>query len=111
MNLQIAACPLASLVLTLIIIMNILDIYLHGTSFILLLLNVLLAVFFVWVANNTCFTNRWVSWLIVAFLALTVAIIISGYAKIDIGLETIPIEEKREKVKILQAEEKKLFGI
>lgn len=72
MNLHFTICPLASVVLVLVILVNISDIYLVGTNLALFIINALFAVFIVWVANKTCFTRHWVSWIIVAFLVIGV---------------------------------------
>jgi predicted membrane protein len=72
MNLHFTICPLASVVLVLVILVNISDIYLVGTNLALFIINALFAVFIVWVANKTCFTRHWVSWFIVGFLVISV---------------------------------------
>lgn len=72
MNLHFTICPLASVVLVLVILVNISDIYLVGTNLALFIINALFAVFIVWVANKTCFTRNWISWIIVAFLVIGV---------------------------------------
>jgi len=72
MNLHFTICPLASVVLVLVILVNISDIYLVGTNLALFIINALFAVFIVWVANKTCFTRHWVSWFIVGFLVIRV---------------------------------------
>jgi hypothetical protein len=68
----IAVCPMASVVLTLVIIINILDIYLVGFQFAVIVTNLLISVFFVWLANKTCDRYRWVSWLITAYFVICV---------------------------------------
>lgn len=70
MNLHFTICPLASVVLVLVILINISDIYLVGTNLVFFIINALFAVFIVWVANKTCFTWHSVSWIIVAFLVI-----------------------------------------
>ena len=72
MNLHFTICPLSSVVLVLVILVNISDIYLVGTNLALFIINALFAVFIVWVANKTCFTRHWVSWFIVGFLVIGV---------------------------------------
>jgi len=67
-----AVCPLASVILTLVVIINILDIYLVGFQFGIILTNVLISLFFVWLANKTCDKYQWVSWLITAYFVLTI---------------------------------------
>lgn len=67
-----AVCPLASVILTLVIIINILDIYLVGFQFGIILTNVLISLFFVWLANKTCDKYQWVSWLITAYFVLSI---------------------------------------
>ena len=68
----IAVCPMASVVLTLVIIINLLDIYLVGFQFALIVTNLLISVFFVWLANKTCDKYQWVSWLITAYFVICV---------------------------------------
>ena len=72
MNLHFTICPLASVILVLVILVNISDIYLVGTNLVLFIINALFAVFIVWVANKTCFTRNWISWIIVAVLVIGV---------------------------------------
>lgn len=69
---NVAVCPMASLVLTLVIIINILDIYLVGFQFAMIVTNLLISVFFVWLANKTCDRYQWVSWLITAYFVICV---------------------------------------
>jgi hypothetical protein len=69
---NIAVCPLASFILVLVIIINILDIYLVGIHFAILLTNLLISVFFVWLANKTCDKYRWVSWLITGYFIICI---------------------------------------
>ena len=71
MNLYFTICPLASVVLVLVILVNIYDIYLIGTNLAVFIINAFISVILVWVANKTCFTWRWVSWVIVAYLAIS----------------------------------------
>jgi uncharacterized membrane protein YfcA len=73
MNLYFTICPLASVVLVLVILINIYDIYLIGTNLAVFIINAFISVILVWVANKTCFTWRWVSWVIVAYLAISAA--------------------------------------
>lgn len=72
MQLNMVVCPLASVVLTLVIIINILDIYLVGFHFAIILSNIIISVFFVWLANKTCDKYQWVSWLITAYFVLSI---------------------------------------
>jgi len=67
-----AVCPLASVILTLVIIINILDIYLVGFQFAIIMTNLLISVFFVWLANKTCDKYQWVSWLITGYFVITI---------------------------------------
>jgi predicted PurR-regulated permease PerM len=67
---NIAVCPLASFILTLVIIINILGIYLVGFQFAIIVTNVLISIFFVWLANKTCDRYQWVSWLITAYFII-----------------------------------------
>jgi hypothetical protein len=69
---NIAVCPLASVILTLVIIINILDIYLVGFHFAILVTNLLISAFFVWLANKTCDKYKWVSWLITAYFVICI---------------------------------------
>jgi hypothetical protein len=67
-----AVCPLASVILTLVIVINILDIYLVGFQFAIIVTNLLISVFFVWLANKTCDKYQWVSWLITAYFIISI---------------------------------------
>ena len=67
-----AVCPLASVILTLVIIINILDVYLVGFQFAIIFTNLLISVFFVWLANKTCDKYQWVSWLITAYFVISI---------------------------------------
>jgi MFS family permease len=69
---NLAVCPLASFILILVIIINLLDIYLVGFHFAILLTNFLISVFFVWLANKTCDKYHWVSWLITAYFVICI---------------------------------------
>jgi len=69
---NIAVCPLASFILTLVVIINILDIYLVGFQFAIIVTNLLISIFFVWLANKTCDKYRWVSWLITAYFVICI---------------------------------------
>jgi thiol:disulfide interchange protein len=69
---NIAVCPLASVILILVIIINILDIYLVGFHFAILITNLLISAFFVWLANKTCDKYQWVSLLITAYFVLCI---------------------------------------
>jgi len=71
MNLHFTICPLASVILVLVILINIYDIYLIGTNLAVFIINAFISVIIVWVANKTCFTWHWVSWVIVAYLAIS----------------------------------------
>jgi len=51
---------------------NIMDIYLVGFQFAIIVTNLLISVFFVWLANKTCDRYQWVSWLITAYFVLCV---------------------------------------
>lgn len=115
MNLHFTICPLASVVLALVIIINILDIYSVGTSVFLLSFNVIVSILFVWIANKTCFSYRWVSWIIVAYLILTVLIITAllflnkqAVAAL-MGTEEDPLTKQKQLVKKLQDLEKQMF--
>ena len=69
---NIAVCPLASVILTLVIIINILDIYLVGVHFAVLVTNLVISAFFVWLANKTCDKYQWVSWLITGYFVICI---------------------------------------
>lgn len=69
---NIAVCPLASVILTLVIIINILDIYLVGFHFAVLVTNLAISAFFVWLANKTCDKYQWVSWLITGYFVICI---------------------------------------
>jgi len=69
---NIAVCPLASFILMLVIIINILDIYLVGFQFAIIVTNLLISIFFVWLANKTCDKYHWVSWLITAYFVICI---------------------------------------
>jgi hypothetical protein len=69
---NLAVCPLASVVLVLVIIINILDTYLVGYQFAIIATNLIISVFFVWLANKTCDKYQWVSWLIIAYFAISI---------------------------------------
>ena len=69
---NIAVCPLASVILILVIIINILDIYLVGFHLAILITNLLISAFFIWLANKTCDKYHWVSWLITAYFVICI---------------------------------------
>jgi len=69
---NVAVCPLASFILILVIIINILDIYLVGFQFAIIVTNIIISIFFVWVANKTCDKYHWVSWLITAYFVICI---------------------------------------
>jgi hypothetical protein len=87
MSPNIAVCPMASVVLTLVIMINIMDIYLVGFQFAIIVTNLLISVFFVWLANKTCDRYQWVSWLITAYFVLCVigaiALIVTPKTKME----------------------------
>jgi len=99
MQSNLAVCPLASVILTMVVIINILDIYLFGFHFAIILTNLLISVFFVWLANKTCDKYKWVSWLITAYFVLC---IIGGMA-----ILTDPKRYQRPAVAAVHVEEKK----
>lgn len=94
---NVAVCPMASLVLTLVIIINILDIYLVGFQFAMIVTNLLISVFFVWLANKTCDRYQWVSWLITAYFVICVigaiALIMTPKAP---NMPNVPKEPKKQ---------------
>jgi O-antigen/teichoic acid export membrane protein len=63
---------MASVNLTLVIVINILDIYLVGFQFAIIATNLLISVFFVWLSNKTCDRYQWVSWLITAYFVICI---------------------------------------
>ena len=69
---NIAVCPLASVILTLVIMINIMDIYIVGFQFAIIATNLLISVFFVWLSNKTCDRYQWVSWLITAYFVICI---------------------------------------
>ena len=89
---------MASVVLTLVIIINILDIYLVGFQFAMIVTNILISVFFVWLANKTCDKYKWVSWLITAYFVIcvigAVALIMDKKPKKEGLTEKKPVEQK-----------------
>ena len=102
MNLHFTLCPLASVVLVLVIIANIADIYLVGTNLVVFIMNAIISVLMVWVANKTCFTWHWVSWVIVAYLAISAIITLSIIFIPSIANDPINIhirEEQRAAIK------------
>lgn len=103
MNLNFTICPLATVVLLCVIIINILDIYVAGTTIIVLTMSVLISVFFVWVANKTCFSYRWVSWLIVVYLVISII----GYIVIIVKPELIASDPKLKKMIVDDQETRK----
>ena len=72
MQSNVAVCPLASVIFTLVIMINIMDIFLVGFQFAIIVTNLLISVFFVWLANKTCYKYQWVSWLITAYFAISI---------------------------------------
>ena len=69
---NVAVCPLASFILTLVVIINILDVYLVGFQFAIIVTNLIISIFFVWLANKTCDKYHWVSWLITAYFVICI---------------------------------------
>lgn len=69
---NVAVCPLASVILTLVIMINIMDIYIVGFQFAIIATNLLISVFFVWLSNKTCDRYQWVSWLITAYFVICI---------------------------------------
>lgn len=83
---NVAVCPLASFILVLVIIINVMDLYVVGFQFAILLTNLVISVFFVWLANKTCDKYQWVSWLITAYFVICIigaAAIISNPALLN----------------------------
>jgi hypothetical protein len=69
---NVAVCPLASFILILVVIINILDTFLVGFQFAIIVTNVLISIFFVWLANKTCDKYQWVSWLITGYFVICI---------------------------------------
>lgn len=69
---NVAVCPLASFILILVVIINILDVFLVGFQFAIIVTNVLISIFFVWLANKTCDKYQWVSWLITGYFVICI---------------------------------------
>jgi hypothetical protein len=92
-----AVCPLASVILILVIIINILDIFLVGFQFAIIVTNLLISVFFVWLANKTCYKYQWVSWLITAYFAISIIGAIAIIANPEI-LNRKGMEETKKKM-------------
>ncbi len=69
---KLSVCPLASFILIMVIIINVVDIYLVGVHFTILVTNLLISIFFVWLANKTCDKYHWVSWLISIYFAICI---------------------------------------
>jgi len=102
MNLHFTICPLASVILVLVILVNIYDIYLVGTNLVVFIVNAFFSVIMVWIANKTCFTWHWVSWVIVIYLAISaigyLAIILDPKIAKDPNIVRV-IEEQRAAIK------------
>lgn len=113
MNLNFTICPLATVVLLCVIIINILDIYVAGTTIIVLTMSVLISVFFVWVANKTCFSYRWVSWLIVVYLVISIIVYIVIIVKPELIVSDPKlkkmVEEDQDMRKEIRQFEEKIF--
>jgi hypothetical protein len=76
---NISTCPMATVILMLVIVSNLLDSYvMFGLGIapkntvvlvLTLLILVLYAAFTIWLANETCYTKfTWISWLIIIYL-------------------------------------------
>ena len=102
MNLDFTICPLASVILVLVILINIYDIYLIGTNLAVFIINAFISVIIVWVANKTCYKWHWVSWVIVFYLAVSaigyLAIIFDTSIANDPNIKKI-IERDRAEIK------------
>jgi hypothetical protein len=102
MNLHFTICPLASVILVLVILVNIYDIYLVGTNLVVFIVNAFISIIMVWIANKTCFTWHWVSWVIVIYLAISaigyLAIILDPKIANDPTIVHV-IEEQRAAIK------------
>ena len=99
MNLRVKLCSIAWFVLTFSIIGIALDIYLFGTKLIGFLLNLAVAGLFVWLSNWGCYKQgyNWVAWVIVIFVALSLAasiyIVKNQYTNSDVNQA---VEEERQ---------------
>lgn len=102
MNLQFTICPLASVVMILVILINIYDIYLIGTNLAVFIINAFISVVIVWIANKTCDKWQWVSWILVGYLAFSaigyLAIILDPRVANDPKIKNI-IERDRAEIK------------
>jgi len=75
-------CPMATIILILVLITIILDSYLMfgariipNNNVVLVLafvITVLYAVFTIWLANKTCYNYTWISWLIIIYLVINI---------------------------------------
>lgn len=95
---NVAVCPMASVVLVLVVIINILDTYLVGYQFAIIATNLIISVFFVWLANKTCDKYQWVSWLIIAYFAISIIgafALIMDPSKYDKTKEGLAVEGKK----------------
>jgi len=95
---NVAVCPMASVVLVLVVIINILDTYLVGYQFAIIATNLIISVFFVWLANKTCDKYQWVSWLIIAYFAISIIgafALIMDPSKYNKTKEGLAVEEKK----------------
>jgi len=89
---------MASVVLVLVVIINILDTYLVGYQFAIIATNLIISVFFVWLANKTCDKYQWVSWLIIAYFAISIIgafALIMDPSKYDKTKEGLAVEGKK----------------
>jgi len=95
---NVAVCPMASAVLLLVVIINILDTYLVGFQFAIIVTNLVISVFFVWLANKTCDKYQWVSWLILAYFAISIigaVALIMDPSKFNKTREGLAVEGKK----------------
>jgi hypothetical protein len=95
---NLAVCPMASAVLLLVVIINILDTYLVGFQFAIIVTNLVISVFFVWLANKTCDKYQWVSWLILAYFTISIigaVALIMDPSKFNKTREGLAVEEKK----------------
>lgn len=89
------------------------EIFLTGTSIIIMAGNILIAILIVSIANATCFTYRWVSWAVIAYLAISIL----GYVIILFNPEMVTadpklnqmIQEDKNMVNEIRNKEKQVF--
>ena len=79
---SVSACPMASLVLSLVILSVILDSYIiikykhyPGNNIVVMLGLLILIVgyiFLVWLANKSCYDYKWISWIVLIYMVYSI---------------------------------------